>query len=381
MDENPIYQQEVERTEDYYEEPSPQEPENPVYTPVEGAESGGEPPEEDESYEYYVPEDLDADSEDNIAVYESDDDVELTPMYAEDLENEEAEESEESVESPQEEGDTPSAEDIGEAPSEEETDQPEDVEVEELEVVELQPLPDDDETPLSPPTPREESSTPLVSTVPIEEEPTDQEAEPQESTDDDEDDFVVSTPYKPVIVFDDEEPDGSSGPLLGGVGDEEEESDEEFEAVFFDDSEDEEDFEIVTSKEIDPKKASNIALIRSILSKINNLKHIGKDVSMLEEKMVLVFNCKDEDRKLVLARSCLEAVDKLDKETDEEIFEETAQRYHALRARLLVLAKKGRNVNIHSSMVEEASQAISKGEFSEAESIIDKVMAELDKML
>jgi hypothetical protein len=120
MDENPIYKQEVERTEDYYEEPSPYEPETPVYTPVDGEESGGEP-EEDETYEYYVPEDLDSDSEENIAIYESDNDVELTPMYAEDLENEEAEELEESEDSPQEEGDTPSTEDIGEAPSEEET--------------------------------------------------------------------------------------------------------------------------------------------------------------------------------------------------------------------------------------------------------------------
>jgi activator of HSP90 ATPase len=175
---------------------------------------------------------------------------------------------------------------------------------------------------------------------------------------------VVSTPYKPVIVFDEEE----------------EESDEEFEAVFFDDSEDDGDFDIVTSKEIDPKKASNIALIRTILTKINSLKHTGKDVTKIEEKMVFVLNCKDEDKKLILARSCLEVVDKLDKETDEEIFEETAQRYHALRARLLVLAKKGRNVNIFSSSVEDASQAISKSEFSEAERIIDEVMAKLDKM-
>ena len=96
--------------------------------------------------------------------------------------------------------------------------------------------------------------------------------------------------------------------------------------------------------------------------------------------MAFVLNCKDEDKKLILAKSCLEAVDVLDKETDEEIFEETAQRYHALRARLMVLAKKGRNVNIFSSNVEDASQAISKSDFSKAESIIDEVMAELDKM-
>jgi len=376
VDESPIYHTEYERTDKYYEEPSPYEPEDPIYSKepepqqpeqqqqeqrsVEKEEDDDEDIEE--FFEYYVPEDVDDDDpEDEVAIYEAEaedeDDVELKPLFAEDLEEEEeGEEEKESSETA--------------ASGNQQT----------VPIPRASPPPPPPEPPEEPPKETEPLVTePLVTEpLPVEEgeEETNssasehevvelQEMQPlvEEDEDEDDGDFVISTPKpKPVIVFDDDD-------------DEDEDDDED---VLFDDSEDE-DFEIVPSRKIDPKMASNIALIQTIMSRVNNLKKTGRDVKRLEEKMGFVLTCRDEDKKLILAKSCLEDIDKLDKETDQEIFEETAGKFHAMRARLIVLAKKGRDVNHYSDLVEDASQAISLCDFTTADRIITDVMAELER--
>lgn len=173
--------------------------------------------------------------------------------------------------------------------------------------------------------------------------------------DDDEEEFVISTPpekkqQRYEVVFDDE-------------------ADEN---VIFDESESEE-FEIVQTKDLDPKRASLIALIRTLMSKVNNLRHHGKNVKEVEMKVAVVLNCQDPDKKHILAKECLELINKLEVENDQERFQDTARKYHEIRAKLLVLSKQGKDVNTISSILDDASSAIAMSDFLKAEMLIGEI--------
>jgi len=178
---------------------------------------------------------------------------------------------------------------------------------------------------------------------------------PPNDRDEDEEEFVVTTPtekkqQKHKVVFDDED---------GGE-------------VVFDDPESAE-FEIVQTKDLDPKRASMIALIRTIMSKVNNLRHHGKNIKEIEAKVAIVLNCQDPDKKHVLAKECLELINKLENETDQERFQDTAKKYHEIRAKLLVLSKRGKDVNAISSLLDDASSAIAMSDFLKAEMLINEI--------
>jgi hypothetical protein len=170
---------------------------------------------------------------------------------------------------------------------------------------------------------------------------------------DDEDEFVVSSVHDKKqqnyeVVFDDEE-----------------------EVVFNEGGG--EEFEIVQTKDLDPKRASLIALIRTLMSKINTLRHNGKNVKDVEAKMAIILSCEDKDKKHAMAKECLEVINKMECENDQERFQDTARKYHEIRAKLLVLSKKGKDVNAISSLLDDASSAIAMSDFLKAEMLITEI--------
>jgi hypothetical protein len=175
---------------------------------------------------------------------------------------------------------------------------------------------------------------------------------PPPPNDDEDEEFVVSAPQekkqKYEVVFDDEED------------------------VVFDDSESQE-FEIVQTKDLDPKRASLIALIKTLMSRVNNLRHHGKNVKEVEVKVAVVLSCQDPDKKHTLAKECLEMINKLEVENDQERFQDTARKYHEIRAKILVLGKQGKDVNTISSLLDDASSAIAMSDFLKAEMLIGEI--------
>ena len=186
---------------------------------------------------------------------------------------------------------------------------------------------------------------------------------PPPPSDDEEDEFVVSAPQqkkqqKYEVVFDDE-----------AEGD-----------VVFDDS-DSEEFEIVQTKELDPKRASLIALIKTLMSRVNNLRHHGKNVKEVEVKVSEVLRCQDQDKKHALAKECLEMINKLEVENDQERFQDTARKYHEIRSKILVLGKQGKDVNTISSLLDDASSAIAMCDFLKAEMLIGEIDKKISTLL
>lgn len=349
-----IYERQPEQTE-IKDEPLPYQ--DPEATPLYQVEQEDEDaqPEEDETYSYTVP---DVEDDDDTP---SPDDEERVPIYESGLP--ELEPVETDVQEEQQPGSqsTPIPEP-----------EPTSLEHEELEadIQRAQQMAEQQAPPPPPTDTAQFQDPPTASETPPPPDPDElDELVFDDDTDgqDDDDDFVLSSTEikrsKSSFVLDDD--DGLEN--------------DEKEIEFFEDT-DEDDFDISPSKELDAEQASQVELIRTLLSKMNRLRHAGKDITDIETKVATVLNCKDPEQKSFMAKECLENIENLDKEADNYIFEETAGTFHAIRARMLTMAKQGKQVDAFALMLDDASQALSMCDFSRAETILKKIETGLDSV-